>query len=1121
MGVRYAGHAVSLLNDAPYLWSRGLTEDWLRDTGRSCGMEELLHLTTKGWAHGRELVISGLEGGSKGFFISLLSREAPPLLVITPDQDEAEALLNDCLFFTPPGDCEGVLLFPSEGIPYGDIPAWGLISQRMKALRLAAEARASVIIAPIQGLQRKVPSQRTLLSTILRIEKGGENDREQLVRDVIALGYSRVEMVEERGEMSLRGGIMDIYPIDQDYPFRMEFFGDQVDSIRTFDIQTQQSLTHVKEAVITPLTEGGEGSLFDYLTSQTPVLIISPMEAEQEAEEFWEGVKRVGKEDRYLPLDTVTTMIRQRPRVEIGGWEFVSPQGRPHSRVTLLASSNEEISRSIKAEGLTALVQEVQGWLKGRWTVYVTAQTPGQGKRLVELLEDFGLKATIKDAFPPHPLKERGRLVVVLGDLKAGFRLPAEGLAIVTEEEIFGLKRRVGHGARSQPAPFFTFEDLRQGDHVVHVDYGVGLYRGLIRLEDERVENDYLLIEYEGGDKLYVPVDRFNLVHKYIGTGEGTPQLDRLGGQSWVRTTRRVKRAIEEAARELVEIYAARRAFPGFSFSPRDAYFKEFEAAFEYEETPDQGEAIDQVMADMEEPRPADRLICGDVGYGKTEVAIRAAFKAALDNKQVAVLVPTTILAQQHSLTFTSRLQGYPVVVEGLSRFKTRAEQGAILQRLREGKIDIIIGTHRLLRPDVSFRDLGLLIIDEEHRFGVAHKERLKEMKKLVDCITLTATPIPRTLEMSLLGIRDLSLINTPPPHRQSIRTYLVNFDQGVLKQAILAEVERGGQVFFVHNRVRDIDAMAALLRGLVPEVRLAVAHGQMPERALEEVMMRFVQGEIDLLVCTSIIESGLDIPNANTIIINHAERFGLADLYQLRGRVGRSAERAFAYLICPPRQHLSREAMRRLRAIQELSELGSGFRLAMRDLEIRGAGHLLGHVQSGHIAEIGFELYNTLLEKAIKGLTGEEVTERVTPEIHMPVEAFIPAEYVTNDHQRLILYKRLSALENEGEIEEMKKELQDRFGPLPPSLVNLLEVIRLKIWLSAYSVKRFELRDKRAVLTFAPGVVLSPEKVIDLLEREGGKYQVTPDMRLIYRPEARDWRGVLVETRNILQGLV
>jgi transcription-repair coupling factor (superfamily II helicase) len=1084
-------------------------------------LEELLRLIKRAWEREEELAISPLEGGSKGFFISLLAREVTPLLVVTPDQAQAEALWQAILFFTPPEAQEQMLLFPTDGIPHGDIPPWDIISQRMKALRALAEHRASVVIAPIQGVQSQVPAKEALVSTIIRIEQGREQAREALVRTIISLGYSRVEMVEEHGEMSLRGGIMDIYPVDQDDPLRMEFFGDEVESIRLFDIETQQSQAHVKEAVITPVIAEGTGTLFEYLPAETRMLMDCPMEAEHEAAQFWEQLQRHGKEQGYLAPDRVKAMIRERPRLEIGGWETAPRQDCAPVRITLLACSNEDLSRRIRAEGLKVLVQEIEGWLNKGWAIYITAQTRGQGKRLVELLEEFGLKAGVRDAFPLHPLTERGRLAVAIGDLQAGFLLPAEGLAIVTEEEIFGLKRRAGHGRRAEAAPLSTFEDLRHDDHVVHVDYGIGLYRGLVRLEGEGVENDYLLIEYEAGDRLYVPVDRFNLVHKYIGAGEGAPQLDRLGGQAWNRAKKRVKRAVEEAARELVEIYAARRFFEGFAFSPSNAYVKEFEATFEYEETPDQGEAIEQVMADMESPRPADRLVCGDVGYGKTEVAIRAAFKAALDCKQVAVLVPTTVLAQQHYLTFSSRLKSYPVVVEGLSRFKPRAEQKEILARLSEGKIDIIIGTHRLLREDVSFRDLGLLIIDEEHRFGVSHKERLKEMKKVVDCITLTATPIPRTLQMSLLGIRDLSLINTPPPNRQSIRTYLVNFDEEVIREAIRTEIARGGQVFFVHNRVKDIEAMAALVQGLVPDARLAIAHGQMPGRTLEQVMMRFVEKEIDLLVCTSIIESGLDIPNANTIIINHAERFGLADLYQLRGRVGRSAERAFAYLICPPRQQLSREAMRRLRAIQELTELGSGFRLAMRDLEIRGAGNLLGHVQSGHIAEVGFELYNSLLEQAIRELKGEEVRERVTPEIHLPVEAVIPPDYIAHDNQRLILYKRLAVLQEEGEVEKIRGELEDRFGPVPQSLLNLLEVIRLKIWLSQFSVKRFELGDKRAMLAFAREGSLSAEKMVRLIEQGGGKYRLTQDMRLIFTPEASDWQGVLAETRAILQGLV
>ncbi len=1099
-----------------------MRQEWLKDKADSRGVVELLRQTKQIWQRGERLIVSGLEGGAKGFFISLLLREITPLLVVTPDQDAAEALWEDILFFAPSEEKGRIHLFPFDGIPQVDLlPRWDLYGQRMKVLRLLIEGGLSLVITPLHGLLGKIISKEDLVSSLIKIKVGQEIERETLLRELISMGYNRVEMVEERGEMSLRGGIMDIYPLDSELPLRMEFFGDQVDSIRTFDLETQRSLEHVGEAVITPLKVEGEGTLFDYLPLQVLVMFDSPFEAEREVEEFWGKLLKYGKEVQFFPPKVVLTMIKERPTVEIGGWDLNLPRDQRPPHVSAHVFSNEELRRQIRAGGLRVLAHEVQRWLKGGWAVYIAVQTSRQAKRMVEILEDLGLKVGFRDFFPYYPLRDRGRLTVVVGDLRAGFRLPSEGLAVMTEEEIFGLKRRIGRGKRAQPTPFSNFEDLKLGDYVVHIDYGIGVYRGLVRLEGEGVENDYLLIEYDGGDKLYVPVDRLNLVHKYIGTGDKPLKLDKLGGISWRRTKKRVKRAVQQVAKELLEIYAARKAFRGFAFSPPDAYFKEFEAAFEYEETPDQGEAIERVMDDMEEPRPMDRLICGDVGYGKTEVAIRAAFKAALDNKQVAVLVPTTVLAQQHYVTFTSRLRGYPVVVESLSRFKPPAKQREILQRLREGKIDIIIGTHRLLQDDVSFRNLGLVIIDEEHRFGVSHKEKLKEMRKLVDCLTLTATPIPRTLQMSLLGIRDLSLINTPPPNRQAIRTYVVNFDQEMIKEAIIKEVSRGGQVFFVHNRVKDIEGVATMLRELVPEVRLAVAHGQMRERNLEEVMLKFVEGEIDLLVCTSIIESGLDIPNANTIIINHAERFGLADLYQLRGRVGRSAQRAFAYLIVPPRQQLSREALKRLRAIQELSELGSGFRLAMRDLEIRGAGNILGHVQSGHIAEVGFELYNNLLEKAIRELKGEEVEERVTPEIRLPIDAFIPADYIADNNQRLIFYKRLSLIEEEKEIEAIAEEMRDRFGPLPSPLVNLLEVIRLKIWLSKFSVRRFDFRDKVVVLTFSPEGAFSPQKLVNLIERGSGKYRLTPGMKLVYTTEARDWMGMLIETRNILQGLV
>jgi transcription-repair coupling factor (superfamily II helicase) len=558
--------------------------------------------------------------------------------------------------------------------------------------------------------------------------------------------------------------------------------------------------------------------------------------------------------------------------------------------------------------------------------------------------------------------------------------------------------------------------------------------------------------------------------------------------------------------KELVDLYAARQVFEGFKFLPLDQFYREFEATFEYEETPDQTQAIDDVMKGMGNPKPMDRLICGDVGYGKTEVAIRAAYRAVMSGKQVAILVPTTVLAQQHYQTFRERFRIYPVVIEVLSRFKGPREQKEILQQLKEGKVDIVIGTHRLLQKDVIFRDLGLVVIDEEHRFGVSHKEKLKQMRKLVDVITLTATPIPRTLQMAVSGIRDLSLIQTPPENRLSIRTFVIRYDDEVIREAIQREFDRGGQVFFVHHRVQNIQTIAHHLKRLVPEASLAVAHGQMGARELEKVMLQFVRKEVNLLVCTSIIESGLDIPAANTILINHADRFGLADLYQIRGRVGRGSHQAYAYLIIPGDLTLSRDAMRRLRAIQELSELGSGFKLAIQDLEIRGAGNLLGPSQSGHIAAVGLELYTQMMEKAVKELKGEEVVEEITPEIHFHLPAFIPEAYVEDPGERLSLYRRLSFSRSDEEVETIQEELVDRFGKIPDEVDHLLKVIKVKILLTRLSIKKLEETPSQFVLTFDESTRVSPERVVDLVHQGEGKYRFTPDSKLVIEgwPDAR-----------------
>ena len=652
------------------------------------------------------------------------------------------------------------------------------------------------------------------------------------------------------------------------------------------------------------------------------------------------------------------------------------------------------------------------------------------------------------------------------------------------------------------------------------MDYGVGFYRGLKHLRIGGVSNDYLLLEYQDGDKLYVPVDRLNLIQHYVGGDGRRPKLDKLGSTSWERAKKRVKAAVSEMVKEILDLHAARQAFKGHRFPSLDQFYKEFEATFEYEETPDQAKAIDEVMRDMGDPKPMDRLICGDVGYGKTEIAIRAAYRSVMDGKQVAMLVPTTVLAQQHYQTFRDRFKNYPVALDMLSRFKSPRGQKEILQQLKEGKVDIVIGTHRLLQKDVAFRDLGLVVIDEEHRFGVSHKERLKQMRKLVDVITLTATPIPRTLQMAVTGIRDLSLIQTPPENRLSIQTFVVRYDDEVIRTAIGREFQRGGQVFFVHHRVQNIYAMANHLKRLFPEASLGVAHGQMKERELEKVMLQFVRKEIKLLVCTSIIESGLDIPAANTILINHAEQFGLADLYQLRGRVGRGSHQAYAYLLLPRDLTLPRDAMRRLRAIQELSELGSGFKLAIQDLEIRGAGNLLGPSQSGHIAAVGFELYTQLMERAVREMKGEEVVEEITPEIHFHLPAFIPESYVEDPAERLSLYRRLSLCRSNEGVDSMREELEDRFGKIPIEVNHLLEVIKVKILLMQLSIKKFEEAPSQIVLTFDETTRVSPQKVIAFVHKGEGRYRLTPDSRLIVEGWPDVKKDPFGAARKLLQAL-
>jgi transcription-repair coupling factor (superfamily II helicase) len=801
-----------------------------------------------------------------------------------------------------------------------------------------------------------------------------------------------------------------------------------------------------------PFSNAGEGISFDGVLKE------------------WEGYDQISLES--LPLTV--------PALEKGRlW-------------TISGSENLDVKRDLEQpsskESLRILVELLKGWMDLGQEVWLVVTQDSQARRLRDILAFYQIEA----GYQPERRSRFGSggpsIQIITGSLKAGFRLNEPALIFLTEEEIFGSRKESKKVTREELGSFASsLDDLKLGDFVVHRDHGIGRYQGLRFLRSDTWEGEFLFLEYGDSDKLYLPVDRIQGIHKFQGLEEQIPVLDRLGGNTWSKAKIKARKAVEKIARELVELYARRALVKGFSFSPRDQLFKEFEAGFPYDETPDQLRAIEEVLTDMESENPMDRLICGDVGYGKTEVAMRAAFRAVLDGKQVAFLVPTTVLAEQHFQTMQRRFQGYPVEYRALSRFKTPREQKSILEDLSEGRVDIVVGTHRLLQKDVRFRDLGLMIIDEEHRFGVSHKERLKTLKTQVDCLTLTATPIPRTLQFSLAGIRDLSTIETPPENRQSIRTFIARFEEDKIVEAVRQEMQRGGQVFFVHNRVHNIEAMAHFLKKILPGVRIGIAHGQLPERQLEKVMLRFIHRELDLLLCTTIIESGLDIPTANTIIINQADHFGLAQMYQLRGRVGRARERAYAYLMISAESTLTREAQKRLKVLMDFSELGAGFKIALHDLQIRGAGTLLGTRQSGHIAAVGYEMYMELLEESIREMKGETAVEDWEPELRLRTPAYIPENYIEDPGQRLSFYKRLSSVGDEEALDRMRAEMEDRFGQLPPEAGSLLQVLGAKIKMKSLGIEKMEVMDNELFLTLHPQGPWSSEKLLAAVQKKKG----------------------------------
>jgi len=987
-------------------------------------------------ASGGGAAAGGLWGSSVALFLAALARQVPAsLLAVVGSVEGAEGLFEDIRLFTD----EEAILFPAwEGSPGEETFPGQSQSQRLALVRRLTGAEGGlprIVVAPVHALLQAVPSPLALEKTTLSLRIGEQHRLETIAEWLVERGMDRVPVVELAGQFSIRGGILDVYALAAARPLRMEFFGDEVESIRTFDIESQRSDARLESAEIVALTGQGivqaEGqcgrSLVDFLPQGTWVCLHEPLEIQERAEKARE---QLGDPERLVGYDSLHASWSRFPLLHTYGLFVGADEGTEAFDVQSTQGFDGQMA---------GICTELDRLARANDRVVVFCNNVGERERLQELLRDA-------DFALPERLEYRD------GFLSTGFEFQSLRFACVGHHEIFkrySQRRR----PRRPTAPIDSFVDLERGDYVVHVTHGIARYSGMERLNRRGELEDFLALEFADNVKLYVPTTKIQLVQKYAGSFKIRPTLSKLGGTHWEARKEAVREAVRDMAQDLLRIQALRARMPGIAYPPDDSLVGEFEQAFLYEETPDQLAASDEIKGDMERPRPMDRLLCGDVGYGKTELAMRAAFKAVAAGKQVAVLVPTTVLAQQHYRTLTERFADYPVIVEVLSRFKTDRQQREIIERTAQGRVDILIGTHRLLSGDVRFHDLGLAIIDEEQRFGVEHKERLKRLRATVDVLTMTATPIPRTLHMALLGIRDISSLNTPPQDRLAIRTRVCRPDPKLIRDAILHELARDGQVFFVHNRVYNIDEVAMNLRKLVPEARFIVGHGQMHEHELEEHMTRFVNGEAEVLVSTTIIESGLDIPRVNTLFVNNASQFGLADLHQLRGRVGRYKHRAYAYFLVPPDKPITQKALHRLKAIEEFDELGAGFRIAMRDLEIRGAGNILGFEQSGHIAAIGYDLYCKLLDASVKELRNEPVVERIEVDVDIDLNAFLPDGYIAADAQRMQIYRKLARAETLEELRVVGEEMADRYGAHPEPAVKLLARHELRICLEPYKI--------------------------------------------------------------------
>lgn len=1075
------------------------------------GLAEFEQIKEKSKTNKGILQVSGCMESQKSHLMYGLSGIAPYRLILAEDERRAREIYEDYRFYD-----RKVYSYPAKDLLFfqADIHGNLLIRQRMKVIKALLEEKELTVVTSIDGCMDFLESLEKIKEQLIHYESDSTVDIEQLKNQLVALGYERVGQVEMPGQFSVRGGIVDIYCLTEENPWRIELWGDEIDSIRSFDPESQRSLENLEELTIYPAVEhiGDKDmvSFLDYFPEErTIILLDEPNRLTEKGgaveEEYRQSrMHREEKGSRNLPenwlcsFEQLQKELNKRNCISVCALEPKQAGWKVREKFYLEVKSISAYNNSFEL-----LVKDLHQYKKQGYRIALLSGSRTRAERLAKDLQEEGLAAFYGQDYDREICP--GEIMVVYGHAKKGFEYPLIKFAVMTESDIFGQEQKKKKKKNYSGSRIQDFAELSIGDFVVHEKHGLGIYRGIEKVEVDRIVKDYIKIEYRGGSNLYIPATQLDCLQKYSGADASkAPKLNKLGTQEWNKTKSKVRGAVKNIAKELVELYAVRQEKEGYVCGPDTVWQREFEEMFPYEETEDQLSAIEDAKRDMESTRIMDRLICGDVGYGKTEVALRAAFKEVQESRQVAYLAPTTILAQQIYNTFVQRMKEFPVRVELLCRFRTPAQQKKAIEDLKKGQVDVIIGTHRILSKDVQFKNLGLLIVDEEQRFGVTHKEKIKQLKKNVDVLTLTATPIPRTLHMSLIGIRDMSVLEEPPMDRMPIQTYVMEYDEETVREAINRELRRGGQVYYVYNRVTDIADVALRIAKLVPDARVDFAHGQMSERELENVMYSFVNGDIDVLVSTTIIETGLDISNVNTMIIHDSDRYGLSQLYQLRGRIGRSNRTAYAFLMYRKNVMLKETAEKRLAAIREYTDLGSGFKIAMRDLELRGAGNLLGAQQHGHMNAVGYDLYCKMLNEAVKEAKGIHTMEDFETSVDLNVDAYIPDSYISNEFQKLDIYKRIAGIETQQDYDDMLEELLDRFGEPGKAVLNLLAIAKLKAIAHQGYVTEIKQTGKTVRFTLYEKARLNTEGFPALMQkyRRGLQFKNEQEPKFILEPQ-------------------